>query len=191
MVGDAVRADGRDVLADKPFADALQRLTRPTPLLTAPAGMFGAPPPVLSHELVATWTERVSGAAPAGSPRGEPLHDHVRPGGRRGGVPGHQGSGPLVTQLTEARTAGSFGTLTGLVASGGVLVLSGAGLSTESGIPDYRGPTGLARRATPMTYQDVHRRAPRPGGGTGPAATSAGGTSPGPSRTTGTARWPS
>ena len=59
-----------------------------------------------------------------------------------------------MTQLTEARTAGSFGNLTGLVASGGVLVLSGAGLSTESGIPDYRGPTGLARRATPMSYQD-------------------------------------
>jgi NAD-dependent SIR2 family protein deacetylase len=59
-----------------------------------------------------------------------------------------------VTQLTEARTAGSFGTLTGLVASGGVLALSGAWLSTESGIPDYRGPTGLARRATPMSYQD-------------------------------------
>jgi NAD-dependent SIR2 family protein deacetylase len=39
------------------------------------------------------------------------------------------------------------------VAAGNVLVLSGAGLSTESGIPDYRGPTGLARRATPMTYQ--------------------------------------
>jgi NAD-dependent SIR2 family protein deacetylase len=33
------------------------------------------------------------------------------------------------------------------------VVLSGAGLSTESGIPDYRGPTGLARRAEPMTYQ--------------------------------------
>ena len=32
-------------------------------------------------------------------------------------------------------------------------MLSGAGLSTESGIPDYRGPTGLAQRATPMTYQ--------------------------------------
>ncbi len=58
-----------------------------------------------------------------------------------------------MTQLPEARTAGSFGMLTEVVASGGVLVLSGAGLSTESGIPDYRGPTGLARRATPMTYQ--------------------------------------
>jgi lipase len=64
VVGDAVRADGRDVLADKPFADALQRLIRPTPLLTAPAGMFGAPPPVLSHELVATWTERVPALRP-------------------------------------------------------------------------------------------------------------------------------
>ena len=40
-----------------------------------------------------------------------------------------------------------------LIGSGGVVVLSGAGLSTESGIPDYRGPTGLARRAEPMTYQ--------------------------------------
>jgi NAD-dependent SIR2 family protein deacetylase len=40
-----------------------------------------------------------------------------------------------------------------LVADGDVVVLSGAGLSTESGIPDYRGPSGLARRATPMTYQ--------------------------------------
>ena len=40
-----------------------------------------------------------------------------------------------------------------LVSEGGVVVLSGAGLSTESGIPDYRGPTGAARPATPMTYQ--------------------------------------
>jgi NAD-dependent SIR2 family protein deacetylase len=43
--------------------------------------------------------------------------------------------------------------IAGLLGRGGVVVLSGAGLSTESGIPDYRGPTGLARRAEPMTYQ--------------------------------------
>jgi NAD-dependent SIR2 family protein deacetylase len=42
-----------------------------------------------------------------------------------------------------------------LVTDGNVVVLSGAGLSTESGIPDYRGPSGRARRAAegPMTYQ--------------------------------------
>ena len=43
--------------------------------------------------------------------------------------------------------------IAGLIGTGEVVVLSGAGLSTESGIPDYRGPTGLARRAEPMTYQ--------------------------------------
>ena len=50
--------------------------------------------------------------------------------------------------------AGSaFAMLADLVADGGVVVLSGAGLSTESGIPDYRGETGRRRRAEPMTYQ--------------------------------------
>jgi pimeloyl-ACP methyl ester carboxylesterase len=61
---DAVRADSRDVLSEKPFADALGRLTRPTPLLTAPAGFFGAPPGLLPPEVVAAWQERVPALRP-------------------------------------------------------------------------------------------------------------------------------
>jgi NAD-dependent SIR2 family protein deacetylase len=47
--------------------------------------------------------------------------------------------------------------LADLVAGGDVVVLSGAGLSTDSGIPDYRGETGSLRRHTPMTYQTFTR----------------------------------
>ena len=61
------------------------------------------------------------------------------------GTPAAGGDGP--------GPAPSFAVLSELMADGGVVVLSGAGLSTESGIPDYRGPTGRARRAEPMTYQ--------------------------------------
>lgn len=43
--------------------------------------------------------------------------------------------------------------LAALVGAGGVVVLSGAGISTDSGIPDYRGADGPPRRA-PMTYQE-------------------------------------
>jgi NAD-dependent SIR2 family protein deacetylase len=52
---------------------------------------------------------------------------------------------------------GSLDALADLVTEGGVVVLSGAGLSTDSGIPDYRGATGSLRRHTPMTYQTFTR----------------------------------
>lgn len=51
----------------------------------------------------------------------------------------------------EVSDLGTLEDLVGIVADGGVVVLSGAGLSTESGIPDYRGPDGL-RRVEPMTF---------------------------------------
>ncbi|MEU7472122.1 NAD-dependent protein deacetylase [Streptomyces sp. NPDC044984] len=46
------------------------------------------------------------------------------------------------------------GPVAAALGTGGVVVLSGAGLSTESGIPDYRGEGGSLSRHTPMTYQD-------------------------------------
>ncbi|MGI5145192.1 NAD-dependent protein deacetylase [Plantactinospora sp. CA-294935] len=50
-------------------------------------------------------------------------------------------------------SAGRYAPLAHLLTGGDVVVLSGAGLSTDSGIPDYRGPSGALRRHTPMTYQ--------------------------------------
>ena len=47
-----------------------------------------------------------------------------------------------------------IGRLGELVGRGGVCVLSGAGLSTESGIPDYRGPSGALRPRLPMTIAE-------------------------------------
>jgi NAD-dependent SIR2 family protein deacetylase len=71
---------------------------------------------------------------------------------------------PTVPDVVPASSAPAGGpdpsglaALTSLVADGDVLVLSGAGLSTDSGIPDYRGATGSLRRHTPMTYQTFLR----------------------------------
>jgi NAD-dependent SIR2 family protein deacetylase len=57
----------------------------------------------------------------------------------------------------ELRADDRVEALAGWIADGDVVVLSGAGLSTESGIPDYRGPSGAARPSTPMTYQSFTR----------------------------------
>jgi len=57
----------------------------------------------------------------------------------------HSDSPPPADGLTAAAE---------IVGRGGVVALSGAGLSTESGIPDYRGPGGAySRNHTPITYQ--------------------------------------
>ena len=75
-------------------------------------------------------------------------HEEVTQALRRAcGTPGVQ------ADVAGGVRPGPIGVLADLVAGGGVVILSGAGLSTESGIPDYRGQTGRARRAEPMTYQ--------------------------------------
>ena len=47
--------------------------TRPTPLLTAPAGPSAAPPPLIPHEAVQAWQGTRPGAAAAGHPGDESL----------------------------------------------------------------------------------------------------------------------
>lgn len=48
----------------------------------------------------------------------------------------------------------SLDALLGLLRNQRVVVLAGAGCSTESGIPDYRGPEGSLRTRTPIQYQE-------------------------------------
>lgn len=59
-----------------------------------------------------------------------------------------------------APTPGQLDALSTLFARGAVAVLTGAGLSTESGIPDYRGPLAAQRVRKPIQYQEFLKSAP-------------------------------
>ena len=49
---------------------------------------------------------------------------------------------PTAVDPAAAADPGTLEALAELVRDGDVVVLTGAGLSTDSGIPDYRGPPG-------------------------------------------------
>jgi NAD-dependent SIR2 family protein deacetylase len=65
--------------------------------------------------------------------------------------------GVTAVPTTQPPTDIAVDALAELLDDGDVVVLSGAGMSTDSGIPDYRGASGSLRRHTPMTYQTFTR----------------------------------
>lgn len=61
--------------------------------------------------------------------------------------------------IPETRTESTLDDLTRLLRGRRVAVLTGAGCSTESGIPDYRGPETLRRARNPIQGREFHRSA--------------------------------
>ena len=74
----------------------------------------------------------------------------------RASAPVHRLAGTVLPDLdTPVTRLGDVGDLADLVRGGNVLVMTGAGVSTGSGIPDYRGPRGAFRSGhVPMQYAE-------------------------------------
>jgi NAD-dependent SIR2 family protein deacetylase len=62
--------------------------------------------------------------------------------------------GPAMESADAAGRRDAVERLSAMIAEGGVLALTGAGVSTESGIPDYRDERGQWKRSPPMQYRD-------------------------------------
>jgi NAD-dependent deacetylase sirtuin 4 len=56
--------------------------------------------------------------------------------------------------MDHAAPVSSLEALASLMRGRRTVVLSGAGISTESGIPDYRGPEGTLRSRMPMQFRE-------------------------------------
>lgn len=62
-----------------------------------------------------------------------------------------------MTSATSRLDSTSLYSLVDLLRERGIVVLAGAGCSTESGIPDYRGPEGSLRKRKPIQYNEFVR----------------------------------